>query len=586
DMIEDEFVKEVKAMKNINHPKIIKLLATCSIEEPIYIVTELMTKGNLQDYLRGDEGETLTVTHHVYMASQVADGMAYLERHKFVHRDLAARNVLVGEELTCKVADFGLARLIRDDVYHVRAGTKIPVKWTAPEAANYQRYSVKSDVWSFGILLYEMVTYGEEPYKGMTNKEVMDRVNDGYRMPCPENCSQDIYGIMLSWYAGKLSRSEAKVTLLSTQTVTGSFLIRESENHENGYALSVRDGDVVRHYRIMQNKTERFSLTAHNEFSSLKVLVEYYKLNNLRSGLRLTIPCQKQHQPDISDLSYLTVDAWERPRKEFTFTEKLGSGHFGEVYAGYWNKTVKVAIKTVHVGVRNQNDFQAETQVMKKLHHPYIMSLYAVCTTTDPFYIVTELMKNGSLLNYLRSKEGFYLSLEQLLDMTVQVAEGMSYLESQNYIHRDLAARNVLVGDNCTCKIADFGLARVVKDDVYVSQSATMPYKWTAPEAIEFGRFSVKSDVWSFGVLLYEIVTHGKTPYPGMENREVVSMVSKDYRMPCPDGCPEKLYEVMLRCWNSTAQNRPSFKALVQTLVSLNHYEGDICFSTKMKSFC
>ncbi|XP_038659281.1 tyrosine-protein kinase SRK2-like [Scyliorhinus canicula] len=375
------------------------------------------------------------------------------------------------------------------------------------------------------------------------------------------------------WYAGKLSRSEAKVTLLSTQTVTGSFLIRESENQENGYALSVRDGDVVRHYRIMQNKTGRFSLTAHTEFSSLKELVEYYKLNNLRSGLRLTIPCQKHHQPDISDLSYLTVDAWERPRKEFTFTEKLGSGHFGEVYAGYWNKTVKVAIKTVHVGVRNQNDFQAETQVMKKLHHPYIMSLYAVCTTADPFYIVTELMKNGSLLNYLRSKEGFYLSLEQLLDMTVQVAEGMSYLESQNYIHRDLAARNVLVGDNCTCKIADFGLARVVKEDVYVSQSATMPYKWTAPEAIEFGRFSVKSDVWSFGVLLYEIVTHGKTPYPGMENREVVSMVSKDYRMPCPDGCPEKLYEVMLQCWNSTAQNRPSFKALVQTLVSLNHYE-------------
>ncbi|XP_041061118.1 protein-tyrosine kinase 6-like isoform X2 [Carcharodon carcharias] len=324
-----------------------------------------------------------------------------------------------------------------------------------------------------------------------------------------------------SWYAGKLSRSEAKVILLSTQTTTGSFLIRESENQENGHALSVRDGTIVRHYRVMQDKTEQFCLNTINRFSSLKELVEYYKLNSLRSDLRLTTPCQlKQHRPSIRDLSYLTVDEWERPRKEFTFTKKLGSGHFGEVYAGYWNKTVQVAIKTVHAG-----------------------------------------------------KEALHLGLEQLLDMAVQVAEGMSYLESQNYVHRDLAARNVLVGDNCICKIADFGLARAVKEGVYVSQSTAIPYKWTAPEAIEFGRFSVKSDVWSFGVLLYEIVTHGRTPYPGLDNQEVVSMVSKGYRMPCPDGCPGKLNEIMLQCWNSTAQNRPSFKALVQILVPFNSYE-------------
>ncbi|XP_051887383.1 tyrosine-protein kinase SRK3-like [Pristis pectinata] len=374
------------------------------------------------------------------------------------------------------------------------------------------------------------------------------------------------------WFAQDLSRSKAE-GILFTQPITGSFLIRESNNQENTYALSVLDGTTVRHYRIIQNKAGRFYLNVDIQFSSLKELVEYYKLNYLRPGLRLTIPCQKQHQPNIRDLSHLTVDNWERPRTEFTLTEKLGSGHFGEVYAGYWNNTVQVAIKTVEVGVMNEKEFQAETQIMKKLHHPHLIPLYAVCTTADPFYIVTELMKYGSLLSYLRSNEGSYLNLEQLLDMIVQVAEGMSYLESHNYIHRDLAARNILVGDNHTCKIADFGLARFIKDDTYVSQSTTIPYKWTAPEAIEHGYFSVKSDVWSFGILLYEVVTYGKTPYPGMNNQEVVSMVSKGYRMPCPDGCPSTLHKVMLNCWEKVASKRPSFATLIKNLLAfdINH---------------
>lgn len=163
----------------------------------------------------------------------------------------------------------------------------------------------------------------------------------------------------------------------------------------------------------------------------------------------------------------------------------------------------------------DKEDFLAEAQMMKKLKHPKLIQLYAVCSTEEPIYIVTELMKHGSLLEYLQGV-GKKSTIRQLVDMGVQVAAGMAYLESQNYIHRDLAARNVLVGSNNIVKVADFGLARIIKEEVYEARVGTrFPIKWTAPEAINYNKFTIKSDVWSFGILLTEIVTYGRTPYPG-----------------------------------------------------------------------
>lgn len=167
------------------------------------------------------------------------------------------------------------------------------------------------------------------------------------------------------------------------------------------------------------------------------------------------------------------------------------------------------------IGSMNPKEFLAEAQLMKDLQHPRLIRLFAVCTTEEPIFIVTELMKNGSLLDYLRTRNR-ELTTDILLNMTIQITSGMAFLESKNYVHRDLAARNCLVGDKHVVKVADFGLARVIQENEYVGRvGACIPIKWTAPEAIKFQSFTTKSDVWAFGILLHEIFSYGQSPYPG-----------------------------------------------------------------------
>ena len=170
-MKKESFLEEASIMRKLKHKNLITLYAVVTKTDPILIVTELMSKGSLLDFLR-NEGRGLGLKTLVYFASQVAQGMAFLESRNFIHRDLAARNVLVGDNDIVKIADFGLSRCIDDGIYVAHVGAKFPIKWTAPEACNFNKFTTKSDVWSFGILMFEVVTYGRMPYAGMTNSEV------------------------------------------------------------------------------------------------------------------------------------------------------------------------------------------------------------------------------------------------------------------------------------------------------------------------------------------------------------------------------------------------------------------------------
>ncbi|NWX90918.1 FRK kinase, partial [Nothoprocta pentlandii] len=380
------------------------------------------------------------------------------------------------------------------------------------------------------------------------------------------------------WFFGPIKRADAERQLSYPGNQAGAFLIRESESLKGQFSLSVFDGESVKHYRIKRLDEGGFFLSKRKTFKTLNEFVDYYSKNS--DGLCVTLgkPCLKVQIPSTFDLSYKTVDQWEIDRKSLKFLKKLGSGQFGEVWEGLWNNTTPVAIKTLKPGSMDPKDFLREAQIMKNLRHPKLIQLYAVCTLEDPIFIITELMRYGSLLEYLQNDAGSQICLTHQVDMAAQVSSGMAYLESQNYIHRDLAARNVLVGDHNVYKVADFGLARVFKvenENIYEPKHETkLPVKWTAPEAIHCNKFSIKSDVWSFGILLFEIITYGKMPYAGLAGHQVIQMLDKGYRLPQPSNCPKRLYDIMLQCWKAEAKERPTFETLQWQLEDYFEVDG------------
>lgn len=319
-----------------------------------------------------------------------------------------------------------------------------------------------------------------------------------------------------------------------------------------------------------------FCIVLRSQHNTLEDLVTHYSTKSDGICCRLIAVCPRFEPPATVGLSYRTKDEWEIDRSSITLKKKLGSGAFGEVWEGRWNENTPVAVKQLMMGSMAIQEFFAEAQVMKKLQHQNLIQLYAVCTEGDPIYIIMELMKNGNLLDYLRENKGQHMEMTHLLDMASQVASGMAYLEAQKYVHRDLAARNVLLGENNIVKIADFGLTRFIKDKDYVARAGSkFPIKWTAPEAVNYGRFNIKSDVWSFGIFMFELITGGKVPYAGMTNGEAFHNIENGYRLPPPPKCPEFLYNIMTDCWNEDPEERPTFDYLKTHLADYSELGKD-----------
>ncbi|MBV96646.1 Ephrin type-A receptor 8, partial [Eschrichtius robustus] len=255
----------------------------------------------------------------------------------------------------------------------------------------------------------------------------------------------------------------------------------------------------------------------------------------------------------------------------------IGSGESGEVCYGRLQmpgqRDMPVAIKALKAGYteRQRRDFLSEASIMGQFDHPNIIRLEGVVTRGQLAMIVTEYMENGSLDTFLRTHDGQF-TIMQLVGMLRGVGAGMRYLSDLGYVHRDLAARNVLVDGNLVCKVSDFGLSRVLEDDpnaAYTTTGGKIPIRWTAPEAIAFRTFSSASDVWSFGVVMWEVLAYGERPYWNMTNQDVISSVEEGYRLPAPMGCPRALHQLMLDCWHKDRAQRPRFSQIVSVLDTL-----------------
>ncbi|XP_049864893.1 tyrosine-protein kinase Btk29A isoform X2 [Pectinophora gossypiella] len=367
------------------------------------------------------------------------------------------------------------------------------------------------------------------------------------------------------WYVGEMSRQRAE-SLLKQEDKEGCFVVRNSST-KGMYTLSLYtkvNHAQTKHYHIKQNSRGEFYLSDKHCCPSIPELINYHKHNSggLCSRLKTT-PCDRPAPPTAG----LSHDKWEIDPSELVLMEELGAGQFGVVRRGIWRSRIDTAVKMMKEGTMSEDDFIDEAKVMTKLQHQNLVQLYGVCSKHRPIYIVTEYMRHGSLFNYLRRTSPDQLGPSVLLDMCIQVCKGMAYLERHNYIHRDLAARNCLVGDENVVKVADFGLARYVLDDQYTSSGGTkFPIKWAPPEVLNYTRFSSKSDVWAFGVLMWEVFTCGKVPYGRMKNSEVVDMVQRGQVLEKPKGCLNEIYNVMRECWRHSPEDRPSFRVLKEQL--------------------
>ncbi|CAH8564844.1 unnamed protein product [Dicrocoelium dendriticum] len=417
------------------------------------------------------------------------------------------------------------------------------------------------------------------------------------------------------WYYKDITRQQAEAILLD-EGREGCFLVRDSVSKKNTYTLSVtsKDPEVpgklkVHHYHIHRTDSSlvsnghsangigqlngtppnntgnvisnrgtggsggteaQYYLSEKHAFPTISDVIHYHKHNSGGLVVRLRSPPTKDRESPVT--AGMGLDEFELDPAELQLEmNPIGKGQFGVVKRGKF-RNIPVAVKQMVEGAMNEDDFIEEAKNMRFLNHPNLVQLFGVVLKKRPIMIITEYMKHGSLRDFMRQRQSLFCNRPVVLaDICAQVANGMAYLEQEQFVHRDLAARNCLVKsvsrNSVHVKVADFGMARFLLDNVYEPSAGTkFPVRWAPPEVFQ-STYTAKADVWSFGVLMWEIFTCcAENPYQGKNNTEVYQHIIAGGRLQKPAVCPQHLYVLMLECWQHDPSRRPAFEYICQKI--------------------